>query len=215
MRWNDHSKLVGTHAFLSASKPGWLGKDAEELMEAKRNSYAQSIGTMLHAYAADCIRFREKLKKGDAKGVRFELMRKGIPEYAIDIQGVFPNLMHYVNDAIGFGLDPEVVLYPEEALGYSRECYGTADAINVCDGILRIHDLKTGTTPAKMEQLMIYAALFYLEYEQRPEHVPAALRIYQNDEIIVCEPDPMDIREVMDSILEKNRVVQDLKRGGF
>ena len=32
--------------------------------------------------------------------------------------------------------------------------------------ILRIHDYKSGITPAKMDQLMIYAALFCLEYKK-------------------------------------------------
>lgn len=204
MKWNDHSKLVGTHAFLSASQPTWLRKDADELLEAKRNSYAQPIGTLLHAYAADCIKYREKLRKSDMRGVKFDLMRKGIPEYAIDIERVFPTFMNYVNDAIGFRLDPEVLLY------YSNECYGTADAINVDGKTLRIHDLKTGVKPAKMDQLLVYAGLFYLEYNMKPEKIHSELRIYQMDEVLVYEPDSEEIREVMQDIEDKNRVLMTL-----
>lgn len=206
MRWNDHSRLVGTHAFLSASKPTWRKKSDEELIEAKINSYAQSIGTMLHAYAADCVKFREKLRKTDMRGARLDLLRHGIPEYTIDIQRMWPTVMNYVNDAIGYGLDPEIVLY------YSPECYGTADAINLDGEILRIHDLKTGTTPAKMDQLLVYAGLFYLEYGIKPENTRSELRIYQTDEIIVYEPDLDEIREVMMDIVDKNRVVQSLNQ---
>lgn len=209
MRWNDHSKLIGTHAFLSASKPGWQNKTPEELIEARINSYAQAIGTLLHAYAADRIKYREKLTKQELRAVRFELIRNRIPEYAIDMQAMYPTLMSYVNDAIGFGLDPEVVLY------YSDESYGTADAINLCDGnVLRIHDLKTGTTPAKMEQLMTYAAWFHLEYKAKPEHIRTELRIYQSGEILAYEPDATEIREVMDKVVSGVKVLQSMN-GGF
>ena len=61
----------------------------------------------------------------------------------------------YVNDAIGFKMTPEQILY------YSDNCFGTADAILFRNNFLRIHDLKTGkisgTHGAAFE---IYAALF-------------------------------------------------------
>lgn len=205
MNWNKHLNLEGGHAFLSASKYNWLNKTDDELIESYRNSWATTIGTLLHSYAADSIRFRERLRKTDAKGVKFDLMRKGVPEYAIDIHGQFETLMSYVNDAIGYQMDPEILLY------YSDLCFGTADAIQLCGDILRIHDLKTGTTPAKMEQLLIYAGLFYLEYGYKPERIHTELRIYQLDEIIVHEPEPNEIREVMDAIVAKDRVLQKIK----
>jgi len=205
MNWNRHSNLEGSHAFLSASKYSWLNKTNEELVESYRNSFATSIGTILHAYAADSIRFREKLRKGDARGVKFDLMRRGIPEFAIDTSAFFTTLMNYVNDAIGFQMDPEVLLY------YSDLCFGTADSIQYENGLLRIHDLKTGVMQAKIDQLMIYSALFYLEYGYKPEKSRTELRIYQMDEIIVHEPEPTEIREVMEGIVEKDRVLQLMK----
>ena len=60
----------------------------------------------------------------------------------------------YVNDAIKFGLKPEQPLY------YSRNCFGTTDAIGFDNGILRIHDYKSGIVPAHEEQLFIYGSLF-------------------------------------------------------
>ena len=206
MIWNDHSKLKGSHAFLSASQSGWRRKTAEELIEAKANSYAQSIGTLMHAYAADCIKYREKLRKSDMRGVRFYLIREGIPEYAIDIDRMWPTFMNYVNDAIGYRLSPEVILW------YSNECYGTADAIDVDGKILRIHDLKTGVKPAKMDQLMIYTALFYLEYGVKLEVIRPELRIYQMDEVLVYEPEIEEVREVMDDIVEKDRVLKSMNQ---
>lgn len=205
MNWNRHSNLEGGHAFLSASKYTWLNKSDDELIDNYKNSFATTIGTLLHAYAADSIRLREKLRKGDAKGVKFDLMRRGIPEYAIDISNQFPTLMSYVNDAIGFQMSPEILLY------YSDLCFGTADSIQFEPGMLRIHDLKTGMTPAKMDQLLIYASLFYLEYGIKPEKTRTELRIYQMDEIIVHEPEVDEIREVMKAIVDKDRVLQNLK----
>ena len=205
MNWNQHRNLEGSHAFLSASKYNWLSKTNEEIVQSYTNSFAQAIGTLSHAFAADYIRFREKLKKGDSRMLKMDLMRKGIPEYAIDIRAFFPTVMRYVNDSIDFMMDPEVLLY------YSDLCFGTADSIQVSNGVLRIHDLKTGTTVAKIDQLKIYAALFYLEYGQKPERLRTELRIYQSDDIIVHEPEVDEIREVMDAIVEKDRVLQKLK----
>lgn len=205
MNWNQHRNLEGSHAFLSASKYGWLTKTNEEIVQSYTNSFAQSIGTLSHAFAADYIRFREKLKKGDSRTLKMDLMRRGIPEYAIDIRAFFPTVMRYVNDSIDYMMDPEVLLY------YSDLCFGTADSIQVSNGVLRIHDLKTGTTVAKIDQLKIYAALFYLEYGQKPERLRTELRIYQSDDILVHEPEVEEIREVMNAIVEKDRVLQKLK----
>lgn len=73
-----------------------------------------------------------------------------------DIDYIFENLANYVNDAIGFRLKPEVTLK------YSQVCFGTADAIDYKerDKFLRIHDYKSGTTPASMDQLLIYDAYY-------------------------------------------------------
>ena len=205
MNWNRHSNLDGSHAFLSASKYTWLTKTNDEIIQAYTNSYAQAIGTMVHSYALDSIKFREKIRKSDAKGIKFDLMRRGIPEFAIDIRSFFQTLMNYVNDSIDYQMDPEILLY------YSDLCYGTADAIQVCGDILRIHDLKTGATPAKMDQLMVYTALFFHEYAYKPERMRTELRIYQSDDIVVFEPEASEIREVMNAIVEKDRVLQKLK----
>lgn len=205
MKWNDHRRLEGSHAIMGASKYSWLTKSNDEMMDLYRNSFATTIGTLLHSYASDSIRYRERIRKTDAKSVRFDLMRRGVPEFAIDTSSWFQTLMDYVNDGVGYLMDPEIVLY------YSDLCFGTADAIQVDRNMLRIHDLKTGVTPAKMDQLMIYAALFCLEYGMKPDRFHTELRIYQSGDIVVYEPDPADIRVVMDSIIEKDRVLQKMK----
>lgn len=111
----------------------------------------------------------------------------------------------YVNDAIGFKMTPEQPLF------YSENCFGTADAISFKNNFLRIHDLKTGSTPASMNQLFIYAALFCLEYKYRPSDIKAELRIYQNDEVVVCEPTVDDIVPIMDKIITFDKLIREIK----
>ena len=107
----------------------------------------------------------------------------------------------YVNDAIGFKMDTEVVLY------YSDRFFGTADSICFRNGMLRIHDLKTGKIPAHMEQLMIYAALFCLEYKVKPSEIDMELRIYQNDDVLICNPTAEEIVPVMNKIVHLDKLL--------
>ena len=109
------------------------------------------------------------------------------------------------NDAIGFRLTPEQILY------YSENCFGTADAIGFRNGLLRIHDLKTGVIPAHMEQLEIYAALFCLEYKIKPAEIEMELRIYQSDEILYHKPTVEDILPIMDRIITSDKIISKIK----
>ena len=111
----------------------------------------------------------------------------------------------YVNDAIGYKMVPEQPLY------YSPNCYGTADSISFRNGKLRIHDLKTGITPAHMEQLMIYAALFCLEYKVDPSKIETELRIYQSNEILYHCPDASEIRPKMEKIIRFDKIITDIR----
>ena len=115
---------------------------------------------------------------------------------------LYNNFMNYVNDAIGFKLTPEQPLY------YSPYCFGTADAISFRNNLLRIHDYKSGTHPAKIEQLLVYAALFCLEYHVKPGEIDTELRIYQNDEILHHEPTAEEILETMDCIIRECRALE-------
>jgi hypothetical protein len=111
----------------------------------------------------------------------------------------------YVNDAIGFQMKPEQILY------YSDNCFGTADAISFRNKFLRIHDLKTGAIPAHMEQLMIYAALFCLEYRVKPSDIEMELRIYQSDDILICNPCADEIMPIMDKIITFDKVITKIR----
>ena len=102
---------------------------------------------------------------------------------------------------------------PEQPLYYSENCFGTADAIawDEKTKFLRIHDLKTGEVPAHMEQLYIYAALFCLEYHQKPGTMGFELRIYQNNEIVASNPTAEHILPIMDKIIQFDKVLNNIK----
>lgn len=182
MTFNDHSKLAGLHAFLGASKYHWINYSEAKLANVYRNAMASERGTLLHEFAAQCIRLKQKLPRSKK------------------------SLNMYVNDAIGYRMEPEVILY------YSDNCFGTADSIGFKNGILRIHDLKTGITPAHMEQLFIYDALFCLEYKIKPGEISFENRLYQNDEIIEANPTVEDISSIMDKIILFDNLLEKIKQ---
>jgi len=205
MEWNRHPELVNRHTFLSPSKYAFLRKTDEELVSSYYSSFASDIGTATHAFAADCIKLRHELDETDWRHLEFELLRKKFPREAFDLDFIFPTVYRYVNDSVARNMDPEV------GLMYCDLCGGTADAISFRRKRLLIHDLKTGTTPAKIDQLMGYAALFFLEYGYKPESTHTELRIYQAGDIFVCEPKPDEVREVMEAIVHACSVLQNLK----
>ena len=98
---------------------------------------------------------------------------------------------------------------PEQILYYSDNCFGTADAISFKPNtkVLRIHDLKTGTTPARMEQLIIYAALFCLEYFVDPKDISIVLRIYQSNDYQEYEPTSAEIKDVCEKIIKFDKIL--------
>lgn len=184
MNFNNHSKFEGQHAFLGASKYHWINYDNEKLAQSYANFLAAQKGTILHEFAAQCIKLGQKLP------------------------GSKKTLNQYVNDAIGFKMIPEQILF------YSENCFGTADSISFRNNLLRIHDLKTGIIPAHMEQLEIYAALFCLEYNIRPANIDMELRIYQNDEVLYHNPTVEDIVPIMDKIVTFDKVIDKIKERG-
>ena len=181
MKWNTHFDLAGKHAFLGASKWRWINYDEDHLTEMYQRWSATQRGTILHEFAAQCISLGQKLPRSNK------------------------TLNMYVNDAIGFKMKPEQPLY------YSENCFGTADAICFRNGKLRIHDLKTGVTPTHMEQLLVYASLFCLEYRVKPVDISVELRIYQNDEVVVHEPEVDEIAPVIDKIITFDKVLKKIQ----
>lgn len=191
MRWNKHSELEGKHAFLSASQCSWLKYDVNKLVERFENEAAKQRGTELHLFASEAINHRIKLIPGLTH----------------------PAVANFVNDAIGYHMDSEVLLY------YSPYAFGTADAIRYDPpskdnprGFLRIHDLKTGITKPKIEQLRVYAAYFFIEYAVKPEKTDIELRIYQGHDIVYDHPDPEIIHDIIHKIKEFSSVLEDKPR---
>lgn len=181
MIFNKHSELEGQHAFLSASQYHWLNYDLDKLTEVYKNHLAVLKGTELHEFASKAINL----------GIRLKATKQ--------------TLNMFVNHAIDYGMNSEQVLY------YSINCFGTADAISFRNNILRIHDLKTGKTPASMNQLMIYAALFCLEYEVDPNDIKMELRIYQSDVVKVYEPTGEEIIHITGIIKEFDKRINAIK----
>jgi hypothetical protein len=95
---------------------------------------------------------------------------------------------------------------------YSDNCFGTADCIAFRRGVLRIHDLKTGSLIASEHQLEAYAALFCLEYQIKPFEIEIELRIYQNDEVRIYEADPDLIFHIMDKIITFDRRINSIRQ---
>lgn len=181
MNFNNHSMLEGKHAFLGASKYHWINYDADKVADSYSKFLAVQKGTELHDFAAQCIKLGQKLPRSKK------------------------TLNMYVNDAIGFKMTPEQVLY------YSENCFGTADSISFRNGLLRIHDLKTGVIPAHMEQLMIYAALFCLEYKVKPSEIDMELRLYQSDNVFYHNPTAEDIVPIIDKIISFDKIIENIK----
>ena len=181
MNWKNYSHLRNTHAFLSPSRYHWLRYDSEKLITTYENYRKVKDGTRYHKLAEELISLSVRLPQISA------------------------SLNSFVNDAIGFRMHPEVVLY------YSDHCYGTADAISFYKGILRIHDLKTGVSPASLDQLYIYAGLFFLDYNIDSREVKKiVLRIYQNEEVLEAQPTVSDIEHIVERIQEADKVLEDL-----
>ena len=71
--------------------------------------------------------------------------------------------------------------------------------------------MKTGVTKVHMEQLMIYAALFCLEYNINPNSIDIELRIYQNNDIQTLIPESEEIMGIMDTIVEFDNHIDKLR----
>ena len=63
-----------------------------------------------------------------------------------------------------------------------------------------------------MEQLLVYNALFCLEYKVKPTDIFIEDRIYQNDDIVVATPAPEDVQTIMNKIVEFDRIIDGIKR---
>lgn len=208
-------KYVGRHSLLAPSSH-FLDKDRtpEELDALVYSRNAAEIGTCIHSLCANIIR---KHKRPSSKAALYDLMSywmsiwgtmvedqkiggkaaTPIPTNLIDPNRYLDTVWLYIKDALTFDMTPEVPLFLSPFAG------GTTDAIcfNERKRYLRIHDLKTGSTPAKIDQLEEYAAYFFLYYKKKPGDCSGIeLRIYQNGEALIEHATAEDILPIMDRI---------------
>lgn len=186
MQFNTHNNLIGKHAVLSASKYHWINYTPDRMAESYRTAKAAALGTRLHEFAAEAISLGIKMPRNSK------------------------TLNMYVNDAIGFNMQPEQVLY------YSDNCFGTADAIgfDFKKKLLRIHDLKTGVIPAHMDQLEIYTAMFCYEYGFKINEINVELRIYQNDAVVTHTPENEKIIHIQDRMKAYDALINEIQSEG-
>jgi hypothetical protein len=202
VHFNRHSDMEGLHAFLSPSSYHWLRYDRDHLVERFRTKKAAQLGSELHDIAHRLIKLKIKLP------------------------GNGTTLNSFVNDVIS------LFMMSEQTLIYSGNCFGTADAIGLKRlrghelPTLRVFDLKTGESEAKVDQLIVYCALFCLEYGYRPLELEYDLRIYQNDAIQQWTeetlvqiagkdepfmPIPLAVTYAMDKIVTWDKVLDELQ----
>lgn len=229
MIFNEHLELRGQHALFSPSSPSWIRYDEEKILERIISVDRAPIGTEIHEYAANEILLNHKaenatrrLKWGIESFIYSKYLSMGKKDgknyisYAdkmIKAMDYLPpevwyTVKQYINDAVGYKMTPE------QPLLYCEVVFGTADTISFRNGLLRIHDLKTGSLPAKMEQLEIYAALACLEYKLKPSDILMELRIYQNGQVLVHQPTVEDILPIVDQIVTIGKIYKNTSREG-
>ena len=225
MNLNDHSRLRGKHALLSPSNPAFMNLSADDIRERIFSKLRTSIGTEIHEFSFYKIESRSKTTS--LRDVKRSLQDYIFKKYYLDDyrtlsregrrllkvleympKEVFETVNAYINDAIGFRMIPEAVLASSDRM------FGTADTLIFQDGsekLLRIHDLKTGSTPGKIDQLLGYDALYCLEYGINPNDISHELRIYQNGDIVFANPTGDDIRPIMNKFEECDQIIREFE----
>ena len=174
---------------MSPSSPAWLRYDDQKLERRYMEHRAHIRGTKEHAFAAMAIELGHRME--DTKST----------------------INRYINDCIGWRMQPEVPLY------WSDFCFGTADALGYHEtrSLVRISDLKTGRNPTTMDQLISYGALFCLEYEfPKPWELEFEFRIYQSNRVKeLFSADDSEVHDqifhAMDRILTGTRLLEDIR----
>lgn len=219
MNFNTHLELVGKHSKLSPSNNSWVNYDADMLIQRQISEIRKFMGTELHSFASGNIKAYESYDEENLDDVRKGFRNYVRGRYPLDqdktsaLAFMFLDNMRYVPEESWLSVAQfindgcQYKMNSEQPLWYSDNAFGTTDAISFYRNKLRIHDLKTGDTPAKIMQLNIYAALFCLEYHKHPDQIKIELAIYQFGNVTKESPDSKDIRDLMDLIVEDDRVL--------
>ena len=177
------------HAMFSPSQPSWLHDTDEEFAARYSNKKAAELGTRYHEDAARMIQNRWRMSKSS--------------------DPVADNVRAYINDAIKYQMLPEV------RLEGTQDFFGTADTIIFRRGLLRVHDLKTGTTKPHMDQLRLYAAYYCMQYGINPNDIQMDLRFYQNNEIVCYEPEFGVIADIISEVRHKDELKRRIDAGEY
>lgn len=196
------------------------------MVDKIHSSYRVTLGTDIHDFAAKEIMLRHKYTSAKQIQTSIEsfIFQKYFDEFEFDVKEdgkkllrelgylpkqVFDTVKEYITDGTKFRMTPE------QPLEYSELFFGTVDCISASNDILRIHDLKTGSIPAHIEQLEIYAALYCLKFSIKPEELKEVeLRIYQNGEILYHKPTGDDILAIMNFITYNDKELNKIFNGG-
>lgn len=212
--FNKHPEIKdGEHAIFAPSKK-LLSRESlteEQIYNLIYSMYAPQIGTVIHELAKDLIEEKQPVKKETIRGLIYHVLYKAkIPIALIQPEKYIDTVLPYVKDAIGFGMIPEQKLVYQHPIAW-----GTADAIkfNPSKCELRIHDLKTGKLPASLDQLIEYAAYFFLEYHIKPGDCKTIISIYQNGDVLTGYPTASDILPIMDRAVALSKYVQGVYEG--
>lgn len=221
MNFNKHLEIKGGHAVFGASQHSWLRYDDDKLIERVDNLMSKNLGTEMHEFARSQIDLgiRSTSVKGLRNSLNTYIYRKYFDEeldclssYGKKMingvsrlnKAVMNNLQTYINDCVGYCMTTEQRLCADPYY-----FYGTADAISFRDHILRIFDLKTGRIMAHMDQIMVYAAYFCLEYAIDPKEIELFdLRLYQNEQVVCHNPTAADIEQIVNKVIHSRDVIQ-------
>ena len=224
MEFKNHKILKGTHATFSPSQSSWLRYDDWKFADKLFNNYRSALGTEIHDFAASQIVLAHRYGKNHRylkDAIETYIYRKYYDD-DLDIlkdQGVnllkhlptlneevFDTLTNYISDSVSYKMTPEQPLF------YSEFFYGTADAIRFDEKEqkLMIFDLKTGVTPAHMDQLEVYAAMFCLEYTKQPTDIDIELRLYQNGDIAFGAPETGKVFDIMNIMVDQTNKLREL-----
>ena len=222
------STLSSEHALFSPSQPAWLGYDDDEYIRKLVSKYRKAIGTEIHEWVSGQIvlghkatslreiykdietHIFEKNSFTDSKtgeritsnfGRTLLFFMKYVPEET------FGTIKSYINDCIAFKMETEV------RVEFSENFFGTADAIRFDGKNLKVFDLKTGATPGKIEQPIIYACLYLLKYHIAVESVSVEARIYQNNDILGATPDTSELIPIMNKIIHLDNLTNEFIGG--
>ena len=216
-----------SHAPFPPSQPSWLRYSDAQAIESYKNKYRSDIGTEIHEWASHQIILSSKPAgiREVERGVKTHIYEKYMMEiskcYDPRVGSTFLDHLRYlpgeaflstklfVCDSIGFRMESE------QKLSVSKVIEGTADAVRYYpkENLLRVSDLKTGSRPAKIEQVFIYAALYCYENRLDPLKTNFETRIYQNGEIYIEQPDGKTISSMLKDILHLDEVIKKFERG--